>query len=75
MTNLVQNASRTFVPSRPRSGRGLVTTVLSLLKLQKSRHDLANLDPHQLEDIGLTNFEAKSEADRPIWNVPTNWRL
>ena len=75
MANLVHTSSRTYAPSRPRAGRGFVATVLSLLSLQKSRHDLSKLDAHMLNDIGLTNYEAECEGKRPIWDVPTNWRL
>ena len=75
MANLVHTSSRTYAPSRPRAGRGFVATILSLLSLQKSRHDLSQLDQNMLKDIGLTEFEAESEGKRPIWDVPANWRL
>ena len=75
MTSFVRTVSRTYAPSRQRAGRGHVATLFSLLSLQKSRSDLSKLDPHLLEDIGLTDFEAQKEGKRPIWDVPTNWRL
>ncbi len=75
MMNAVRTTSRTYAPSRPRAGRGLFTAFFSLLSLQRSRYDLANLDQHLLNDIGLTESEAKSEAKRPVWDVPATWRL
>lgn len=40
----------------------------------RSRRALSRLDPHLLRDIGLRDFEAAQEADRPIWDVPAPWR-
>lgn len=57
---------------RPRTRlRGL----LDYLDLRRQRRTLADLSPHQLRDIGLTEEAAKREAARPIWDVPSHWRL
>jgi uncharacterized protein YjiS (DUF1127 family) len=44
------------------------------LDLKRSRGRLALLDDHLLRDIGLTREAAESEAERPLWDVPTHWR-
>jgi len=46
-----------------------------LIALYRSRRALARLDNRALEDVGLTEFTARLEADRPVWDVPQNWRL
>ncbi|MEJ6398925.1 DUF1127 domain-containing protein [Yoonia sp. 208BN28-4] len=33
----------------------------------RTRRHLARLDPHELDDIGLTRHAAKTEADKPFW--------
>ena len=50
--------------------RGLV----AYLELWRQRRALADLDAHQLRDIGLTQEAADREAARPIWDVPEYWR-
>jgi len=35
---------------------------------------LAKLDAHILRDIGLSDEQARSEASRPLWDAPANWR-
>ena len=35
---------------------------------------LTRLTPAQLEDVGVTQAEAHREANRPVWDVPANWR-
>lgn len=42
--------------------------------LWKQRRDLARLDDHMLEDLGLTRHQVKAEATRPLWDVPKSWR-
>jgi uncharacterized protein YjiS (DUF1127 family) len=66
--------------NRPTSARveqsGIPRTlrdVLSLLALwrgrQRQRRQLARLDRHQLDDIGLTPFEANREIRKPFWQA------
>jgi len=45
-----------------------------LLGLARQRTALAHLDQHLLDDLGITRDEARAEASRPIWDVPSNWR-
>lgn len=37
--------------------------------LARSRARLAQLDDHMLADIGLTQAEAMTEAQRPFWDI------
>ena len=34
---------------------------------RRTRRSLGALDPHLLQDIGLTKGEARLEAERPFW--------
>lgn len=54
--------------------RNRVRSLLDYLELRRQRRTLADLSPHQLRDIGLTEEAARREAGRPIWDVPDHWR-
>ncbi len=45
-----------------------------LMDLWRSRQALSRLDANALSDIGLTQHEARTESNRPVWDVPANWR-
>lgn len=51
----------------------LIGATFSLLALSRSRQALSSLDARALEDIGVTQAEARREATRPIWDVPSSW--
>lgn len=51
----------------------LIGATFSLLALSRSRQALADLDARALEDIGVTARDARREATRPVWDVPSNW--
>ena len=44
-----------------------------LMALQQSRQRLARLDDHLLRDVGITQAEARHEAERTCWNAPAHW--
>lgn len=44
------------------------------IELNKQRRGLSKLPPHILRDIGLSADEARKEANRPLWDVPSTWR-
>jgi uncharacterized protein YjiS (DUF1127 family) len=48
--------------------------IATYLRLARQRRDLAQLDDARLEDLGLSRREALREAQRPIWDVPSNWK-
>lgn len=56
------------------SYRGRNLRVWSLIDLFRQRRTLANLNDHELQDIGVTRKEAQKEATRPLWDVPAHWR-
>ena len=62
-----------------RSVRGrrpnLVTTVLNALAVWRQRRHLGELDAHLLRDIGVTEQDLQREMERPVWDVPQNWRF
>lgn len=47
----------------------------TVLSVWRSRRALAQLDSTALEDIGLSAKSAANEAAKPIWDVPTTWRM
>jgi len=36
---------------------------------QRSRHRIARLDDHALQDIGVSFAEAEAEANKPFWRT------
>lgn len=56
---------------RPRTEAKL--SFFKLIGLARQRHTLAALDDHMLKDIGITRAQAQTEADRPVWDAPSNW--
>ncbi|MEM9969634.1 MAG: DUF1127 domain-containing protein [Pseudomonadota bacterium] len=72
MTVRTHNSPLAIRGTQPR--KGFARFIFSILRLGKSRQDLRKLDDHLLRDLGITREEAKKEADRPIWDVPANWR-
>ena len=48
--------------------------VHDMLALRRQRKALAELEDHQLNDIGVSREEAETEAARPAWDVPNHWR-
>lgn len=49
--------------------------VASLFAIWRQRRALARLDATARRDIGLTEGEAYMEATRPLWDVPTHWKI
>ena len=63
-----------FAVAHPRTA-SLIDIVATWTALARQRRDLAGLDPHLLNDVGLAQTEAEAEAKRPFWDVPSHWRL
>ncbi len=36
---------------------------------RRTRKSLSHLDPHLLQDIGLSSHDARTEAERPFWKA------
>lgn len=43
--------------------------------LARQRRALARLDDAALSDIGVSRGDAQTEAARPVWDAPANWRI
>lgn len=67
--------SQTRRIAAPGRRAGLATRLLSVITFQRHRKSLSRLDDRLLDDIGLSQHEARTEQDRPFWDVPPNWRL
>ena len=59
--------------SRPRTSirfpRGLVPRLARMWEARRTRRILAELDPCQLKDIGVSRSEAETEAARAPWDI------
>ncbi|SMO42324.1 DUF1127 domain-containing protein [Ruegeria faecimaris] len=42
-------------------------TVTKWERQRRSRINLSNLDDRLLKDVGLTNYQARREIERPFW--------
>lgn len=56
-----------------RSVSALIAFGAGALLCHESRSRLRDLSDHELRDIGVTRRQAKLEAARPIWDVPSHW--
>jgi uncharacterized protein YjiS (DUF1127 family) len=54
--------------------RDLWSRLVAAIHLHRSRQSLRHLDAHLLQDIGLSRAQALTEADRPLWDAPAQWR-
>ena len=72
MTSIARAIARSA--ASPRRRRGFIALLWQVAGLRRQRRLLARLDDHALRDIGLTRADARNEAARPIWDVPSHWR-
>lgn len=61
-------------PARVTGFGGWLKRIAKARALHRQRRQLALLDAARLEDIGLSQTEARREADRPFWDAPSYWR-
>ena len=72
MTSLIETL---FGPtSHPSSKGGLLHRLNMAMALHRSRVRLQELEPHMLDDIGLTANDVETEAHRPVWDAPSTWK-
>ena len=64
----------TYLPLARRSQTSLFAVVLQALAVWKQRRALKSLDADALKDIGLSARDARIEANRPVWDVPNQWK-
>jgi uncharacterized protein YjiS (DUF1127 family) len=72
MSDTTQTSARSL-GSKPAKGTALSRFLQTYAGWQQ-RKRLATLDDAILRDIGLNRYEAETEAARPIWNAPDQWR-
>ena len=65
-------ASHSIAASRPT--RALSLPLRLWMALSRNRAALSRLDGHLLADIGITPDMARTESERPFWDVPAHWR-
>ncbi|MEX3016217.1 DUF1127 domain-containing protein [Gymnodinialimonas hymeniacidonis] len=52
-----------------------LTVFQRIFGVWRQRQHLDRLDAHMRRDIGVTDAQIHREVERPIWDVPTTWRL
>lgn len=52
---------------------GLLRRLFAMDAVWRQRLTLSELDPDLLNDIGVTAAEARREAAKPVWDVPSRW--
>jgi len=60
-----------FVPT---NGWPQIPTISQMAAVRRQRSKLLALEDHLLDDIGLTQSQADTEAKLPMWDVPAHWR-
>jgi uncharacterized protein YjiS (DUF1127 family) len=65
--------TRTLSAARGHRPSGLLAWLRLALAARRQRHDLSRLPPEVLRDIGITAEEARREAGKPVWDVPSHW--
>lgn len=73
MSTMANTPSAT-APTVKRSWRALASRIWAAYELGRSRTQLRALPDHLLADIGVSPDEARSESERPLWDVPSWWR-
>lgn len=74
MTTRTHTADLGLTRTTVRTQWSLLRSLRDLLALHRQRQALNDLDPHLLDDIGISRDAAKAEARRVPWDVPANWR-
>ncbi|MCB9958909.1 MAG: DUF1127 domain-containing protein [Rhodospirillaceae bacterium] len=66
----IRNALAIFIGSPwPRKRpHGLFGLIFSWIERDRQRRQLAELDQHLLDDIGLSAADARRESHRPFWD-------
>ena len=52
----------------------VLTNLRTRIAVWRTRRELAALDARALEDIGITQEQARAEARLTVWDVPATWR-
>lgn len=68
-TSLHRARSLSHASGRP----SLLGWIIAATDSWRSRRALETLEPHMLDDIGISAKAAAKEARRGIWDVPAHW--
>ena len=60
-------------PAVGRTRPGLLNRLFAMDAVWRQRQALSELDTELLNDIGVTATEARIEAAKPVWDVPSRW--
>lgn len=71
MSTRFETTARYAPLARRRSGA--LTLLVALYATWQQRKVLSELEPHLLDDIGVTKNMADREANRPVWDIPSHW--
>ena len=68
-TLIMRMARQSSQPHQKNWGFSFALLWRELRRRQRSRRELRELanDPHLLQDLGITRWEALEEADKPFW--------
>ncbi|UYP66582.1 DUF1127 domain-containing protein [Thalassobacter stenotrophicus] len=69
MADFSCSSPTSFAPSRSHA-----FGLMDYIALCRQRRALATMDARQLADIGVTPDQARTEAARPVWDVPSHWQ-
>lgn len=72
MTMIAEYGHNTHRMTRPQRSlwRRLARRVVTAIDVVRERARLAQMEEHELADIGLDRVQAAREAGRPIWDLP-----
>ncbi len=70
MTSFVTRLAH-HLPSHRRPS--VLAYVIAIFETARSRRVLKRLESRMLEDIGVSQQDAKMESTRSIWDVPSHW--
>ncbi len=69
------HSSNPFIVAPVAGHAPLLKRLLAWGSLMRQRRALARLDARLLDDIGVSQNAAKSEAQRPFWDAPRHWGI
>ena len=70
---MIALSERLSTLGRARGRKTLFSRAFLSLSIWRERNALSKLDPHLLNDIGVSEAQAKSESARPVWDAPSRW--
>ena len=66
--------TNTATCNRPNARKtGILARLVAWNRLWIQRQTLKDLDSHMLDDIGVTQKDARTESKRPSWDAPDQW--